>query len=530
VHWVGWPQVLVEVMPVVLLIIRVVLCGVFAAAGLAKLADRAQCRQMLVAFGVPNVLADSFAVVLPVVELIVAALLLPIASAWFAAVSALLLLVLFTGGIAFNISQGHRPECNCFGQIHSAPIGWPTLVRNIVLAALASFMIWRGKESIGPSVVSWVGDLTVAQRVTALFELAAITLLATGIALLGQMLRQQGRLLLRLDGLETRLSNGVTGAVATTSSRTGTGLQIGSRAPSFQLDSLDGRSVTLEGLLAPGKGTVLLFTNPNCGPCGALMPEVGAWQREHAWFLTIVLVSEGTADENRSKSAIDEPSLVLLQQKREVAENYHAWGTPAAVLVRSDGKIGSFVAQGADAIRTLVVQAALGAHRTPAKADGAHHQNGLGANGGHAAAHGPAAKVGDPAPTLDLLDLSGKRVSSKDLRIGKLLLLFWNPACGFCQQMLKDLRDWEKDPPPGSPTLVLVSTGTVEENLAMQLQSRVMIDDAQRAASAFGAHGTPMGVLIDEKGRIASEIVAGARAVLELANTGSENRVPEALS
>ncbi len=43
----------------------------------------------------------------------------------------------------------------------------------------------------------------------------------------------------------------------------------------------------------------------------------------------------------------------FIQQESEIATAYQAWGTPSAVLVNADGRIGSSVAQGADAIRTL---------------------------------------------------------------------------------------------------------------------------------------------------------------------------------
>jgi peroxiredoxin/uncharacterized membrane protein YphA (DoxX/SURF4 family) len=509
-------------MQTVLLIIRLALAGVFAVAGFAKFVDRRGCREMLLAFGVPGALANPLAPLLPAVELCVAATLLPVASAWFAAMAALFLFVLFIGAIAFNLSRGRKPECNCFGQIHPAPIGWSTLVRNMALAAPAAFMIWHGRQ-VGPSVLGWMGNLSAGQRVTALLDCAAVGLLALGTALLVQLVRQQGRILLRLDGVETRLAGGVRDPTAS-STQTATGLEIGTRAPGFRLDALGGGSQTLESLLSARKAAVLLFTNPNCGPCSALMPEVGDWQREHAAWLSIALVSEGTAEDNGPKSVMHELDHVLLQQKREVADNYQAWGTPAAVLVRVDGTIGSFVAQGAEAIRTLVKQA-LAEARSPVKPQELSRQNGHLANGGHAAASRPAAKIGDPAPPLDLLDVSGKRVGLKELLAGDVLLLFWNPACGYCQQMLNELKVWEKDPPAGAASLVLISTGTVEDNRALQLASPVMIDDTLGAGPAFGAHGTPMGVLIDSDGRIASEVAAGARAVFALANAGLEEAV-----
>ena len=43
---------------------------------------------------------------------------------------------------------------------------------------------------------------------------------------------------------------------------------------------------------------------------------------------------------------------------------------------------------------------------------------------------------------------------------------------------------------------------------------------APAAHDVFGANGTPMAVLIDEEGKIASEVAAGAPAVLALAGIG----------
>jgi peroxiredoxin len=130
----------------------------------------------------------------------------------------------------------------------------------------------------------------------------------------------------------------------------------------------------------------------------------------------------------------------------------------------------------------------------------------------------PTLKIGDLAPLLELRDLSGKIIGLRDVLGGRVLVLFWNPRCGFCQQMLNDLREWEAGPPPEAPMLVVVSTGTMEENRAMGLRSQVLIDDDFKAATAFGATGTPAGVLIDATGRIASKVTAGAQAVLALAN------------
>jgi thiol-disulfide isomerase/thioredoxin len=119
---------------------------------------------------------------------------------------------------------------------------------------------------------------------------------------------------------------------------------------------------------------------------------------------------------------------------------------------------------------------------------------------------------------VKLPDLGGRVVDLEEFRGSKTLVLFWNPGCGFCQQMLPDLKEWDASPPPDAPKLVVVSTGTPESNADLQLTSPVLLDSSFATGSAFGANGTPMAVLVDEEGKVASEVAAGAAAVLQLAN------------
>jgi len=65
-----------------LLVARLLLALVFAAAGAAKLADRVGSRQAIVDFGVPSAIAAPLGLLLPLAELAVAASLLPASTAW----------------------------------------------------------------------------------------------------------------------------------------------------------------------------------------------------------------------------------------------------------------------------------------------------------------------------------------------------------------------------------------------------------------------------------------------------------------
>ena len=92
---------------------------------------------------------------------------------------------------------------------------------------------------------------------------------------------------------------------------------------------------------------LLLFSDPGCGHCDALLPQVAGWQQQHRDRLTVALASRRCA---RQKAATPETHGlrdVLLQANREIAEAYQVNGTPSAVLIGANGKIASPLAAGA---------------------------------------------------------------------------------------------------------------------------------------------------------------------------------------
>jgi peroxiredoxin len=511
-------------MDAAVLFARLLLAAVFVVAGVAKLADREGSRRAVTDFGVPAALAAPIGILLPLVELGVAAALIPTATVFWGAVAALALLLLFVAGIGANLARGRRPDCHCFGQLHSAPAGWSTLARNAVLAAVAAFLVWRGLEGgVGPSVVGWIGALSAAGMLVLAGGMIVLALLAAQWLFLFGLLRQNGRLLARLGVVEERLA---AAGLAPEPSENGTqppaGLPVGSPAPAFGLEDLRGEEVALDRLRARGKPVVLLFTDPGCGPCAELLPEVGRWQHEYAEKLTISLVGRGSAEENSAEISEHGIDNVLLQEDWEVADAYGVDGTPSAVVVSPEGTIGSFLAQGPEEVEALLAQAVEADARLPLLRPTA---------GGHAVQDedepdGP--KIGEPAPEVRLPDLEGKETALEDFQGEETLLLFWSPDCGFCQEMLPDLKKWEATRPEGAPGLLVVSDGTVEENEAMGLGAPIVLDNTYAAQEAFGGGGTPSAVLIDAEGRVASEVVVGASAVLELARSGRAAAAREA--
>jgi thiol-disulfide isomerase/thioredoxin len=343
---------------IVLLAGSILICT-FIIAGIAKLRDREGTARTLIAFGVPGALSAPVASVLPIVELIIASLLCSSMTAWFGATSAVILLLLFTAAIGYSLMRGRTPACNCFGQVSAAPISRFTLLRNLLLTGCAMFISVTLPKGAGLGFSEAVKALSLREVLLAL----AVPLIATEFGLMLQMLKQQGRILGRLDQLDFQTAGEISVTAAAIESVPPQGLPIGALAPNFGLDNLERETITTRSLLSVGRPLVLLFMNPECGPCVSLMPEVAGWMQDPSVHFQFAIISEGTPEDNRKKGESLDPKRTLLQQKREVADAYNAWGTPAAVLVRTDGKIGSSVAQGADNIRLLLDEHSSQMHR-----------------------------------------------------------------------------------------------------------------------------------------------------------------------
>src|SRR5687768_2097293 len=166
-------------MDTAVLVLRLALAAVFLVAAVGKLADLRGSRAALVDFGLPSRVAAVAGALLPLAELTIAVALIPAGSARWGAGGALVLLASFVGGIARALSQGRAPDCHCFGQIHSAPAGWSALARNVVLAAVAVTILWKGP---GPAVGAWLSarsglELLATTTATAAAALALLALL-----------------------------------------------------------------------------------------------------------------------------------------------------------------------------------------------------------------------------------------------------------------------------------------------------------------------------------------------------------------
>jgi peroxiredoxin len=212
-----------------------------------------------------------------------------------------------------------------------------------------------------------------------------------------RLLRQNGRILTRLDALEEQVahqgthprhrSEGVGGAgaarpaaafggVAEEGHRRGryadpgqrggpgnrsladskinrSGLPAGTPAPGFRLPcALEEGELSLEEFR--GRRVLLVFSDPRCGPCNTLMPQL---ERQHraSSEVGVLMVSRGDREANRAMA--EEHGLtfpIVLQRQWEISRAYGIFATPVAYLLDEQGILASDVAVGTDAILALL--------------------------------------------------------------------------------------------------------------------------------------------------------------------------------
>jgi peroxiredoxin/uncharacterized membrane protein YphA (DoxX/SURF4 family) len=479
-------------MDLILLILRLFLAGIFGLAGVAKLFDQRGAAKAAADFGVPAGLAKAAAFVLSAAEIVISVLLLTTATSWVGAVAALALLLIFIAGMVMQLIQGKNADCHCFGQLHSEPVSVKSLIRNALFSIPAIILVVQGSGRQGLNLTD--GN---SENMQLLFGIAVCGLLAAAVFYLRQISGKQTQILRRIEILDIAAREG-SSVKREEAGLPEDSLPIGAKFPDFELPDVSGRIVRYEHLFAERKPILFLFVASNCSPCAALLPEFKSWAGELSGKVKLVLVSRGTAAENRQKFDLGDDVPVLLQKNRELATAVHARWTPSALFVNADGIVSSHVATGDSAIRELVDDIRSGDLS-------GEYVFFTRSNGG-----GREPKIGEPVPEFALTDISGRPVDSTDLKGRQTLVAFWSMTCPHCRKMMDEIREWEKAKEPADPEIVVFSDGDPEEHKEFGLSSPILIDRGYAVAEKFGMFGTPSAVLVNEDGKIVSETAIGA--------------------
>lgn len=193
-----------------------------------------------------------------------------------------------------------------------------------------------------------------------LFALALALVFVAFVCWFGyELLKQNGRILRRLEALEEAFADRHVGtdfsrpksSSLSKSRLKRDGLAPGTPAPDFRLPRVDGGELSLSEFR--GRPVLLVFSDPNCGPCDALAPRLE--QRARTEDVAVVMVSRGDLAANRAKVAQHRLTFpVGLQQHWEVSREYAMFATPIGYWIDEEGIVSAPVAMGPDGILALV--------------------------------------------------------------------------------------------------------------------------------------------------------------------------------
>jgi peroxiredoxin len=330
------------------------------------------------------------------------------------------------------------------------------------------------------------------------------------------LMKQQGRLLLRLDLLQRQITDNQIAALTGSNSSGPVGLSPGTAVAPFSLPDLAGRMVALEDFR--GKRVLLINWSPGCGFCTKIAPALAELQpglRKHD--VQLLLVSYGDAESNRSLAAeqgLECPILLVGKDGLTPPDLFQQFGTPVAYLLDEQGSVLAPIAVGADQVPALAKEAAVG--RPPKRLAGTRafedsqiERNGL--------------KAGTQAPSFSLPDLNGQEVSLEDYRGKQVLLVFSDPHCGPCNQLAPELARLHRQHQDNGLSLIMVGRGELEENRRKAqeqgLEFPVVLQKKWEISRKYGIFSTPVAFLVGKDGVLQKDVAMGSDAILELART-----------
>jgi peroxiredoxin len=167
-----------------------------------------------------------------------------------------------------------------------------------------------------------------------------------------ELVRQNGRILQRLEALESQPC-----PLETCTTRSSLraldsdGLAIGAPAPDFSLPGLDGSLLSLAAYR--GRRILLVFVDPDWRSCTLLIPALEKIQQADS-SVQVLMVSRGTLVANQTMLATPDIGFPVVRQRHwEVSRHYATFAIPAGYRIDEQGLIASRVATSHEAILAL---------------------------------------------------------------------------------------------------------------------------------------------------------------------------------
>lgn len=341
-----------------------------------------------------------------------------------------------------------------------------------------------------------------------------------------QLVKQQGRLLLRLDRLERQGANIVPKIqaenVGEEAEEEPERISIGIVFPSFMFPDLGGKMVALTDF--HGTRVLLVHWNFECGFCESIAPELARLEtgfQKHG--VQLALLAYGDRRSNRQRAA--EHGLkcpILLMKDEETPGPFDRLGTPTAYLLDEQGRVTKPLAVGAEDV-LLMAREAIGAGTSTGEdpKDQPKRKRLPGdrpLTESRIERHG--LKAGTRAPLFRLLDLHGRMISLEEYLGRRVLLVFSDPKCEPCDELGPHLSRLHREHGNNGMALILVGRGNAEENRRKAeeygFQFPVLLQEKWNLSKEYGIFATPVAFLIGEDGVIVRDVAVGTDTIVAL--------------
>ena len=483
-------------MEVAYLYLRLLLAAVFSVAAAGKLLDLKGSRKAAIDFGSPQFLATPIAVILPLLEISVAALLIEETTVILGAFVSIALLLVFTVFMLWQKSKGNSPDCHCFGAVGSAPVGFVAIIRNLVLLGIAFGIVSQFFAGTRGSMFDYRASFLLPLIVSAILPVVVLMLVSHANGLKKKTFDLESR----IEELESALMSMDAGSSAI--GHPEDGIPVGASIPHFEAVSLKSReTVALSNELENGNH-VVVFVGPECAPCAAMLPDLLTLKEEFGGKLSVKVVSEGDAERNIEKFSPLGLENIFLQSDKNISSLFLAKWTPTAVLI-SNGKVASRVAAGELNIRRLfedqrgkeffntTLYTATGIPRS-------------------------RFKIGEPIPQFSLFALNGDSITGEDFNGTGGMIVFTDASCLHCESVadsVVSIRQGGDNRIEKDLKILFLHSGDATKLVTKGLFDCIVIDEGQMLGKMMGAFGTPSAILIDADGKISSETAVGSIAI-----------------
>lgn len=323
------------------------LAAVLVISGVAKLQDATSVRESFITLQLPPRLTSSPApALLPWGELILAVALLVLPGLWgiLAAAAALMLCLAYLVIIVRASRFDSAVECGCLGRLGLGVVGPVTVVRNLVLVAIAA---WAVVDAVrGRSVLArWLDADAVAW---AWLAVAAVGVILTGL----MMYAGQDRRPTPTEAGQSASASQLPATAATAEDiadyERSPIPHIRLKVPSYEESSAE-EWAHLRAL-AMTQARLLVFINPGCGACLPALNAVGPLRARIGELIGIHLVFAREADAHNSYVTPEALGEEWFIDPEHVFTGTLQLSSPGAVLLGADGYLAGGPVMGSKAV------------------------------------------------------------------------------------------------------------------------------------------------------------------------------------